>query len=195
MMDKEKATGILTEFRDRCYRLYFAFGDIGISSRLLLEHYQRSFQPEYRHAPFGLGVETGTDPNLIELETVALMTQGELIEVLQPDGEFENLNRQAFIVLVYHLWDEYYRPRIAEALCVETCRVRSDLMGDLRLVRNAIIHNKAELSDSHLKRLKVLPNIWNIGPSNLQLTTDMMNLLSVQLGSVEVYVPSKCPLQ
>ena len=167
----------LAEFRKRCQRLYFAFDGLSAGRRLLVDHYQETLKPEYRNVDFALAYQVNNDPNNIDLTPVAVMKQGELIEATLPGGEFENINHQAVVVFVYHLWDELYRPQIAKIVQVENNKVEWDLLGDLKLIRNAIIHNQSKLSMASFNRLIVLRTIWNLKPAQLKLTHGMMNRL------------------
>lgn len=63
----------------------------------------------------------------------ALAAEGGLAE--------ERLGHQ-LIVFVYTIWDSTYRPSLAKALQVEPNSIQAPIMGDLRLLRNDIVHNK-----------------------------------------------------
>ncbi len=49
---------------------------------------------------------------------------------------------QAVIVFLYSYWEEGVRPRLAATMDVEVSEIRSDIMGDLRVLRNVILHSK-----------------------------------------------------
>lgn len=46
------------------------------------------------------------------------------------------------LVALYQYWEENTRPRIAKVFRVGTNEIRNPLFGDIRTIRNAIIHNK-----------------------------------------------------
>ena len=52
---------------------------------------------------------------------------------------------KSLVVVIYHLWNEYYRPRIAKAVSAEPNQVECALLGDIRRVRNLIIHKNSEV--------------------------------------------------
>ena len=62
----------------------------------------------------------------------------EVLECLKSGGVFEDQNAKAFLVTILHRWDEHFRPSIARLLSVGPNAVQCDLMGDLRIVRNAL---------------------------------------------------------
>lgn len=65
----------------------------------------------------------------------------------------------SIITFIFAYWDEQVRPKLAQERCVESKEITFDIMGDIRLVRNAIIHNAGVLSDSHHRRLVFLKEI------------------------------------
>ena len=113
---RKAAQDVLTEFKSKVSRLYFAFGELGMGREMLRNHYENSLDPAYRDVPIAMAYQTNEDPNNIQLEPIAEMKQGDMIDALQRGGEFENLNTNALIVFIYHLWDENYRAKIAHAL-------------------------------------------------------------------------------
>lgn len=71
------------------------------------------------------------------------------------DGAYLDRIAKALLVLVYAEWDEVTRPQMALSYGTESKLIRSDLMGDLRLIRNWIVHNKSVV-DKRVSGLKVL---------------------------------------
>ncbi|MDD2835605.1 MAG: hypothetical protein PHY05_05590 [Methanothrix sp.] len=51
------------------------------------------------------------------------------------------------LVLIYQYWDDHYRKKIAEYAKREKDDIKLDIMGDLRILRHSIVHNKGVLSD------------------------------------------------
>ena len=184
---RTEATQLLMDFRERCYKLSYAFDIMGAGRELLRKQSEDFYDPKYRDVSLSSARVTNEDPNNIKLETVASIKQGELISGLQRNGEFENLNHQAYIVFIYQLWDDHYRAEIATVLGFkDKDAIRSDLFGDLRGIRHSIIHNRAVLASKHLRRLRVLPKIWDLRPGDLFLTHDMMLELLVEFKKLSV---------
>lgn len=63
------------------------------------------------------------------------------IERNVPEGSNLSFVGNYCIVTVYQFWEEYIRPRIAQIFGVEKNEVAHPLFGDIRNIRNAIIHN------------------------------------------------------
>jgi hypothetical protein len=70
---------------------------------------------------------------------------------LEKDGFNTIRAAEAAIVFVYHIWDEKYRNNLTDADGQRIDRFNSDIMGDLRLLRNPIIHNKGVAQNDIVK--------------------------------------------
>jgi hypothetical protein len=93
--------------------------------------------------------------------------------MMRHDGEFFDTIAKSLLVLLYSRWDEYYRPLFANDIGADPKTVRCNLLGDLRHIRNCIVHAKSVVTNEHTK-LKVLP--WNIKPGPLVITREMLTL-------------------
>jgi hypothetical protein len=71
-------------------------------------------------------------------------------------GSNEQQHARAIVVFLYTYWELEIRPRLAVASGVELNDIRSDIMGDLKELRHAILHAKSILrSDKHRKLRKL----------------------------------------
>ena len=116
------------------------------------------------------------------------MTQGEFLAGMSAGGEFENQHAKAFIVFVYHVWDDYYRSRIARALGLKKQFVWCSLMGNLRRVRNAVIHGSSIVNEHLVSQLAILTHIWDLRPGELRLDDSMLYSMMEQLNALRVVV-------
>jgi hypothetical protein len=86
-------------------------------------------------------------------------------------GENFVLLGRMFLVMVYQLWDSEFRAAIATELGLSREEVTVPIMGDIRLIRNAILHNAAR-ADRSCERIQVL-RFWSLGeeiaPDNHQI--------------------------
>jgi hypothetical protein len=115
----------------------------------------------------------------------AAMRIGEAIDSSRADGVFSDKIAKAFLVSMYSEWDEVYRPHLAAGNGTDTKAVKSDLMGDLRLIRHCIVHNKSKITDEH-KKLKELK--WQLSPGDLSITKEMFSSLLDQINKMIVRV-------
>ncbi|MGO9057258.1 MAG: hypothetical protein ACLQU2_07695 [Candidatus Binataceae bacterium] len=69
----------------------------------------------------------------------------------------------SIIVFLFAYWDEEVRPRIAAVRGIQSNEVRVDALGDLRLLRNSIIHNKGVVSPADHASLKKMASLVKPG--------------------------------
>jgi hypothetical protein len=111
--------------------------------------------------------------NPYEKHATATLLAEDLIQMMQHDGEFFDTIAKSLLVLLYARWDEYYRPLFAKDISADPKKVRCNLLGDLRHIRNCIVHAKSVITDEHTK-LKALP--WSIAPGPLVVTKEMLTV-------------------
>lgn len=76
-----------------------------------------------------------------------VMKQGELSARVAKGGQNTLRLGDQCVITAYTRWDEYYREEIAGALSIPTKNLEIDFWGDLRLMRNSILHNKSVGND------------------------------------------------
>jgi len=71
-------------------------------------------------------------------------------------GSNEQQHAKAIVVFLFTYWEDEIRPRLATAQGVTVHEVRCDAMGDLRILRNVILHAKSIMrSDKHAELKKL----------------------------------------
>ena len=75
-------------------------------------------------------------------------------------GSNEQQHLQAVLVFLFTYWEEEIRPRLAASKGVELQEIRSDIMGDLRILRNIILHSKGIIRSEKHKDLKKLSDMF-----------------------------------
>ena len=84
----------------------------------------------------------------------------------------------SIVVFIFAYWDEEVRPKIAAVRGVKHEDVKVDAMGDLRLVRNGIVHNKGVLSAADYARLKKIATLLR-PDGRIIFTHDQMHKLFI----------------
>ncbi|SMQ68590.1 hypothetical protein SAMN06295905_1595 [Devosia lucknowensis] len=84
----------------------------------------------------------------------------------------------SIIVFIFAYWDEEVRPAIARVRGVEPNSIRIDAMGDLRILRNAIIHAGGMVAASEHAKLKKMADL-PMPDKRLVLSHDQMHRLLV----------------
>jgi hypothetical protein len=74
-------------------------------------------------------------------------------------GSNEQWICRAIIVFLFAYWDEQIRPQIAAIRGVKSTDVKLDELGDLRILRHNILHNKGLLPTSEFAKLKVMKDV------------------------------------
>lgn len=102
----------------------------------------------------------------------------------------------AIIVFIFAYWDEEVRPAIAAVRGVKSSEVRVDALGDLRILRNAVIHNKGIVSAKEHAKLKVMSALSK-PDEKLVLTADEMHQLFIfvkqAIGHIIAHYTGKLP--
>jgi hemin uptake protein HemP len=95
-------------------------------------------------------------------------------------GFNEQQHARAILVMIYSFWNDEIRPRLARCKNVKSDDVKVDALGDLRLLRHAILHNKGILAASQLARLKAIKELFE-PDKEIILSHDGMHKLFVAL--------------
>lgn len=77
-------------------------------------------------------------------------------------GSNEQQLSQAILIFLFTYWEEEIRPRLAASKKVELKEISSDIMGDLRVLRNVILHAKCIMRSDKHKALKKLNNMFTV---------------------------------
>lgn len=94
------------------------------------------------------------DPNKSDSYPLHISTQGETKERNKEDGQNYRILGNLCIVLIYQYWD-FYRKKIASENNIKEHAIKSDLMGDIRYLRNSILKHNG-LGNHEMKRCKIL---------------------------------------
>ena len=97
-------------------------------------------------------LEDPTQPDVIHQRIVKAAN---FISENSATGSHEQQLSRASIIFLFTYWEDEVRPRLARAKNVERSAILSNIMGDLRHIRHAILHKKGILdSATHLKLRK-----------------------------------------
>ena len=85
----------------------------------------------------------------------------DMFEITQRSGRAEQLGYKGWITEVYGCWEDRYRDKLRDALRAlpmisDTIRPEVDVLGDLRHIRNDIVHNGGVASEEHMGKCSVL---------------------------------------
>ena len=185
----DKAIRILEEFRSNCHEQSIIFDIASIGKHQWLNDRKHILEKSKDNKiSFGSNV-----PNAYQSprkSTTSEMPIKHLLENLKPGGEFENQLAKMLIVFIYHLWEDNFRDKIVDSLSISKNQVECNLMGDIRHIRNSIIHRNSDVRQEDLNHLKMLSQIWNIEPGKLLISNNMILSLMEQINALRVTIKS-----
>ena len=86
--------------------------------------------------------EDPSKPDIIHNRIVRADTY---LEANSPGGSNEQRHARAIVIFLFTYWEDEIRPRLAAAKSVPVNEIKSDIMGDLRILRHAILHAKSSI--------------------------------------------------
>ena len=104
--------------------------------------------------------EDPTQPDIIHNRIIRAT---DYITANSKGGSNEQQHSQAVLVFLFTYWEEEIRPRLAVLKKVKLEEIRSDIMGDMRILRNLILHAKGMMRSEEYKKLKKLTDMFSIG--------------------------------
>jgi hypothetical protein len=177
--------GVLREFMDFVNRQVGVYCDClaGFQGNKVRVERQmpRLQRPEGRRIVDGQPVMTWAsveDPSRPDVLHHRIIRADEFINVNSEAGFNEQQVCWAIVVFIFSKWDEDVRPRIARIRSIEPNSILLDEMGDLRILRRAIIHNGGHLTTSAYEKLKVMRDMSRPNAS-LAFSHDQMHSLFV----------------
>jgi len=102
------------------------------------------------------------DPSQPDVIHNRIIRASDYIATNSPGGSNEQQHSQAVLVFLFTYWEDEIRPRIAALKSVESREIRSDIMGDLRTLRNVILHSKGIMRREDYQKLKKLGDMFAI---------------------------------
>lgn len=121
------------------------------------------------------------DPNDPKAVADASWRKSQIEDAASTDGWLQEWLTHAWLALMFARWEAYYRPAFADANSVAQEQVRADVIGDIRNLRNDVIHHRGIATAKNTGKCKVLTN-FSIGdmillrPADIRLLRDAMQV-------------------
>ncbi|WP_157886849.1 hypothetical protein [Hymenobacter sp. PAMC 26628] len=106
-------------------------------------------------------------------------TQGEYKANNDQGGRNEIVIANLSICQIYSYWEDYYRGLVAIDLGIKKNELLSDIFGDIRLLRNSILHNRG-IATSDLSKCKIIT--WFTRGENIQIGADEFKFIMTHIG-------------
>ncbi|MCE2457132.1 MAG: hypothetical protein J4G14_04890 [Dehalococcoidia bacterium] len=110
-----------------------------------------------------------------------------VLEAFSQGGEVEITYGKAFVISIYHMWDELSRPKLGRALGVKSTKdVKADLMGEWRYLRNWIVHQHQSSEDEYFANAKTLTGALELNRGHPQIRLWVLFGLAVRPSVMQV---------
>ena len=110
-----------------------------------------------QHAVVWASYEDPTKPDVIHNR---IIRASDYIAANSEGGSNAQQHSQAVLVFLFTYWEDEIRPRLAALKSVELQEISSDIMGDMRILRNVILHSKGIIRSEKHKELKKLSDMF-----------------------------------
>lgn len=171
----------LNEFVSMCHRHFACFTLAKMGLEKISDHLRPSMLGSKQRLFLG-----NTNPNEGK-PAQAVIPFKEAVDSAAKNGSFHDQLAKLILVNIYTEWDELYRPAIAREFNVEPKQVKSDLMGDIRIIRNCIIHNKSKISKD-FNKLKIIE--INKKEEDLKLSEEFLSSVMDKINKIAISVES-----
>jgi hypothetical protein len=120
------------------------------------------------------------DPRQPDVIHTRIVTSDNFIRECSPDGINQRQLSYSVIVFIYTYWEDEIRPRLAEASGVDVKDVRCEIMGDLRCIRNSILHTKGVFTSEWHGKLVILKDCFAEG-QQIEVSYELMHQIFVKV--------------
>jgi len=102
------------------------------------------------------------DPSKPDIIHNRIIRSSDYLSSNSVDGSNTQQHSQAILVFLFTYWEDEIRPRLAKSMSIPAKKITSDIMGDLRIIRNVILHSKGIIRPDKHKSLKLLGDIFSV---------------------------------
>lgn len=127
------------------------------------------------------------DPNEPDVVHIKIGKAESYIDDNSPSGFNEQQLISSILVFIYTYWEDEIRPRLADELNVDVKEISCDIMGDLRCIRNCILHSKGVFVSEWYRKLTVLKNRFSEN-AKIEISSDLMHYILSQIKSETAYL-------
>ena len=103
------------------------------------------------------------DPSKPDIIHNRIIRAEDYLEANREGGSNEQRHARAILIFLFTYWEDEIRPRLALAKSTSIKDIRSDIMGDMRILRHAILHAKSVLKPEEHRRLKIVDSMFPPG--------------------------------
>ena len=120
------------------------------------------------------------DPNSPDVIHSRIVTAENFISENSPGGINQRQLSYSIVVFIYTYWEDEIRPRLARAAGTEEKNITCDIMGDLRCIRNSILHTKGIFTAEWHRKLVVLKDCF-AADEQIEISYELMHQIFVKI--------------
>jgi hypothetical protein len=120
------------------------------------------------------------DPQSPDVIHSRIVTAENFIKENSPDGINQRQLSYSVIVFIFTYWEDEIRPNLAKAANIDVKDVKSEIMGDLRCIRNSILHTKGVFTPEWHSKLVVLKDCFPVG-QRIEISYELMHQIFVKI--------------
>jgi len=102
------------------------------------------------------------DPSKPDITHNQIVRSSDYLAANASGGANEQQHANAIIVFLFTYWEDGIRPRLAAAIGVTPNDIQADVMGDLRILRNVILHSKGVIRADKHADLKTMRDLFAV---------------------------------
>jgi len=99
------------------------------------------------------------DPSKPDFVLNRIVRASEYLALNARGGGNEQQHARAVLIFLITYWEDSVRPRLAAARGCQVNEIKSDIMGDLRVIRNVVLHSKGVIRPDKHRDLKLLGDV------------------------------------
>ena len=138
----------LLEFKKITHAYFTAY----VMANAGMDSYATDIKENISYSPEGLFQIGSSD---MKKEAISEMKSKDVMVAMAKNSVFSQLMAHGTLILLFEKWELVYRGKIADELGVPKGKVLCKVMGDLRHIRNWIVH-KNGIPDKHVDKIEVL---------------------------------------
>lgn len=141
---------MIDEFIKRLNQIHGAFINMNLAYMLLESKMQELMPDNSKTIHF-----SDEDPDDPKTKLTLSVNIGEFKDRIKKNGHDTKLVSNLCLVAIYQLWVDEYRAKISEEMGLKKNDLLIDIFGDLRIIRQAVIHNNSNRFND-FKKIKKL---------------------------------------
>ncbi len=168
----------LEKFKDTAKRFHSSYhlANIGLSKLAEIDYSDEK-------------ISGGKTQTLFDVESGQVISEFPLVQLragMKLDGPISQIVAHGILCWIFVAWNDNARKEIALELGVSTNQVQCDVMGDIRIIRNAIAHDFATLGKD-VEKLKEL-TWFKFRPGRLVLTSSDMGKIQLAINKMTIRI-------